>query len=224
MNAHHQLFGLYHPGGGWVHRCPAPAKFVFVLALSLASLLLASPVASASAVSLTVLIIVTGRLPLRPALGLAPVLLVLLAVLAAYQLIFADWRHAIVVVGNLIACLYAARILTLTVPGTDLLDGLVTAARPLRVLGVDPERVGLAVALMIRSVPHLAGSFAEVRDAARARGLERNLLAQVSPVVVGAVGHAQTTGEALAARGLGESGSEEDSEEEQNPGRGISGA
>lgn len=213
MNAHHQLFGLYQPGDGWLHRVPAPAKFAFVLALSLGSLLLANPIASASAVALTVLIIVAGRLRLRPALGLTPALLVLLAVLAAYQLIFADWRHAVVVVGNLLACLYAARILTLTVPGTDLLDGLVAVARPLRLVGVDPERVGLAVALMIRSVPHLAGSFTEVRDAARARGLERNLLAQVSPVVVGAVAHAQTTGQALAARGLGESEREQDGQQ-----------
>lgn len=205
MNTHHQLFGLYRPGDGWLHRLAPGWKFAFVLALSVASLVVGHPVASAAAVLLTVLIILAGGLPARPALRLGPALLVLLGVLAAYQLIFTSWQQAIVVVGNLLACLYAARILTMTVPGTELLDGLVAACRPLRPVGVDPERVGLAVALMIRAVPHLAGSFGDVRDAARARGLERNLLALLTPVVVGAVGHAQATGDALVARGLGES-------------------
>ena len=53
-------------------------------------------------------------------------------------------------------------------------------------------------------VPFLAGAFYDVRDAARARGLERHWVARLSPVVVRAVGFAQATGEALAARGLGE--------------------
>ena len=50
----------------------------------------------------------------------------------------------------------------------------------------------------------LTGAFLDVRDAARARGLERHWVARLSPVVVRAVGFAQATGEALAARGLGE--------------------
>ena len=44
----------------------------------------------------------------------------------------------------------------------------------------------------------------ESRDAARARGLERSPRAVVVPAAVRMVGHARATGEALAARGLGE--------------------
>ena len=55
-----------------------------------------------------------------------------------------------------------------------------------------------------RSLPHLLGSFAEVRDAATARGLRRNPVTYVTPVVVRTVAYAHATGDALAARGLGE--------------------
>lgn len=212
MNGHHQIFGLYQPGDSWLHRVPVGWKFALMLALSLGTLIVGEPLVSGGSLVLTVLVLLSSRVPWRPALRLGRGLLVLLVVLAIYQLIFESWQQAVVVVGNLLACLFAARILTMTVPGADLLDGLVTAATPVRIFGIDPERIGLAVGLMMRSIPYLAGSFADVRDAARARGLERNVLAQVSPVVVNAVAYAQATGDALAARGLGEAGNDHDSE------------
>ena len=62
----------------------------------------------------------------------------------------------------------------------------------------------LAVAVLVRSIPYVIASFGEVRDAARARGLDRNPLASVTPVVIQAVAYARTTGDALMARGLGD--------------------
>jgi biotin transport system permease protein len=65
--------------------------------------------------------------------------------------------------------------------------------------------IGLAIAVMVRSVPLLLDTFDQVRQAAQARGRDRNLFALITPVVVRAVGQAQAVGAALAARGLGES-------------------
>ena len=52
----------------------------------------------------------------------------------------------------------------------DKLFALVAAAE--RVPFVDGERFGLSVGIMLRSIPFLTGAFYDVRDAARARGLE----------------------------------------------------
>jgi biotin transport system permease protein len=82
-----------------------------------------------------------------------------------------------------------------------MLDAVVRAARPLR-RWVDPEVVALTLGVMLRSVPWVAGAFTEVRDSARARGLERSPRAVVVPVVLHTVAYARRTGEALAARGL----------------------
>ncbi|HWS57966.1 MAG TPA: energy-coupling factor transporter transmembrane component T, partial [Actinotalea sp.] len=93
---------------------------------------------------------------------------------------------------------------TTTTPTDVLLDLLSRAARPLRRVGLEPETFALAVALMLRAIPALGAMFTEVRDAARARGLEGSARAQLVPFAVRAVARARLTGEALAARGIGD--------------------
>ncbi len=63
---------------------------------------------------------------------------------------------------------------------------------------------------MVRSVPFIAGAFTDVRDAARARGIERNPFVLVTPVIIQTVAYARATGDALAARGLGEASDAEE--------------
>ena len=57
---------------------------------------------------------------------------------------------------------------------------------------------------MLRSVPALLTTATEVRDAARARGLDRSPRALLVPTAVRTVARARATGEALAARGIGD--------------------
>jgi biotin transport system permease protein len=199
------LFGLYIPGGSWLHRIAVGWKYLLLLALTVPVLVVAQPLPSLAGLVASLLLLATARVGLRPAWALPGALWVLLAVLAAYQVIVGRPDLAVVVTANLVTAVYASRLLTLTTPGPVLIDALVAALRPFRRLGVDPERVGLAIAIMLRSVPLLLDTFDQVRQAARARGRERNLFALVTPVVVRAVGQAQATGDALAARGLGES-------------------
>lgn len=204
MSAHHELFGLYVPGRSLWHRSPTGAKFLLVLAVSLVPLVVRELwVSGVLGVVVLAALLATG-VPARRSVPVPWAMVAVLAVLFACQLWWATWREGAVIVANVLLCLWASRILTLTTPAPELLDAMVAGAGPLRVVGVDPERVGLAAALMLRSIPYLIGSFDDVRDAARARGMERHVLAQVTPVVVNAVAYAQATGEALAARGLGE--------------------
>ncbi|GAB3708109.1 energy-coupling factor transporter transmembrane component T family protein [Mariniluteicoccus flavus] len=217
MSAHHDLFGLFVPGDSVWHRSPVGAKMLLVLAVSLVPLVARTLAVSLVLWGIVALLLLATRVPVRTAFPIPRGLVVVLAVLFACQLWWATWVEGAVIVANVVLCLWASRILTLTSTAPALLDAMVAAVRPLRVVGVDPERVGLAAALMLRSVPHLMGSFADVRDAARARGIERNVLAQVTPVVVGAVAYAQATGEALAARGLGEGDDPEDGAERAQP-------
>ena len=55
---------------------------------------------------------------------------------------------------------------------------------------------------MIRAVPLTLDLATETREAARARGLERDPRARLVPLVVRSVAHARATGEALDARGI----------------------
>lgn len=199
------LFSLYVPGDTVVHRLGVGAKYLLLLALTVPPLVVAVPEVSLASLVASMALLAATRTGVRPAWRLPATVWVLLAVLAGYQLLVGRVDLAVVVTTNLVTAIYASRLLTLTTPGPVLVDALVAALRPLRRLGVDPEVVGLAVAVMVRSVPLLLDTFDQVRQAARARGRERNLFALVAPVVVRAVGQAQATGAALAARGLGES-------------------
>lgn len=198
------LFGLYVPAISWLHRLGAGWKYLLLLLLTVPVLAWAKPLPSLVALVAAMVLLSSARLGPLTAWALPLGFWLVAASLAVYQLLVGQTELAVVVVANLITAVYASRLLTMTTPGAVLIDALVSGLRPLRRLGVNPELVGLAIAVMLRSVPLLLDSFTQVRQAAQARGLERNLFAQVTPVVVRAVGHAQATGAALAARGLGE--------------------
>ncbi|WP_330474256.1 energy-coupling factor transporter transmembrane component T family protein [Terrabacter sp. C0L_2] len=195
------LFTAHVPGTSFVHRMPLWLKLVGVLAVG------AMPWVAPSVWSLALVtvalagVVLLARLPVRRLLrsmrGLLPVLVLLLA----FQWWSHDLAYAVRVVLGIVNAFVAAGVLTATTPVSDLLDGAVRAAQPLRRV-VDPEVVALTLGVVVRSVPWVAGSFASVRESARARGLERDARAVVVPTVVHVVAFARATGEALAARGL----------------------
>jgi biotin transport system permease protein len=195
------LFSAYVPGTSVVHRMPLWAKLVGVLAVGAMPWVTHSVWPLALVTALLAGIVLAAGLPAhriaRSLHGLLPVL----AVLLAFQWWSHDLPYAVRVVLGILNAFVAAGVLTATTPVSDLLDGVVRAARPLRRV-VDPEVVALTLGVVVRSVPWVAGSFSSVRESARARGLDRNPRAVVVPTVVHVVAFARSTGEALAARGL----------------------
>lgn len=204
MNAHTSLLGVYEPGDGWLFRLPIGAKYVLMLAVAIVPILVGAWWATLLAVVAVTVLLLTSAIPLRRILGIGLYLWILLAVLAAYQVVSLRPEQAVVVPGNLLAAVLAARMLTLTTSTPDLMDALARGLAPLRWVRVNPRAVTLTIALMIRSIPFLAGAVQDARDAARARGKDRNPALLLTPAVVGAVAYAERTGEALHARGLPE--------------------
>ncbi|WP_051478497.1 energy-coupling factor transporter transmembrane protein EcfT [Arthrobacter sp. H5] len=205
MRGHISLLGTYVHRDSLLHRAPLWVKAGGMVAVSSSVLLVNTLPATAAALILIGAAYLAGAaLGLRHVAGPLRPLWPIALILGGYQWLINGPAFALLVVGNIVVCLLAARLLTLTTEGQRLLDGLVSLAKPLRCAGADPERFGLTLALMLRSVPYLIGSVQDVRDAAKARGLERNPRALVVPVFIGAVAYAHQTGEALAARGLGD--------------------
>lgn len=204
MNAARALLGIHVPGTTPWHRMGVGRKYLAFLALTIPAVVLRDPPVVLGLLALSMLLVATTRAPLRLAWGLPAILVLLLGAVGAWHVLTGHPELAVTVVGITLLALYASRIVLITTPLPDLVDALVTAVGPLRRVGANPERLALAVAVLIRSIPHVVASFGEVRDAARARGLERNPLASITPVVIQAVVFARNTGDALAARGLGD--------------------
>ena len=175
-----------------------------MLAVAIVPIIVGSWWATLLAIVAVTVLLLTSAIPPRRVFGIGLYLWVLLAVLVVYQLVSLRPEQAIVVPGNLLAAVLAARMLTLTTSTPDLMDALARALAPLRRVRVNPQAVTLTIALMIRSIPFLAGAVQDARDAARARGKDRNPALLLTPAVVGAVAYAERTGEALHARGLPE--------------------
>ena len=194
--------GLYCAGATPVHRAPVGAKLAALTLLGVAVVVLRGPTSALALLAVAVAVACVARLPARATLaGLTPVL-VGVAGLAAFQWWQQGPAVAIEVSADLLTLVVAAGVVTATTPADRMLDALERTARPLRHVGLRPEILALSVALMLRTVPALVQTAAEVRDAARARGLERDARALLVPTAVRTVARARTTGEALAARGL----------------------
>ncbi len=196
------ILGLYLPGTSPVHRTPAAVKLLVMVAIGVASVLL-EHVWEVCAMLLLVLVgYVVARVPFRTALAQVRPLLVVVSFTAVVHVVLEGWERAFVVVGIVVALVLMAGLVTLTTRTDAMVDAVVGLLRPLRRLGVDPNRVGLLIALGIRCVPVVVGLAEEVRDAQRARGLTASPRAFAVPLVVRSLRHADALGEALQARGV----------------------
>lgn len=197
------LFQAHVPGSSIVHRAPLWLKFLGVLLVGVSTFWTTDWRQSAAVGAIVLLAhVLSGLGTRRLGRSLRP-LLPLLAVLGAFQWWSQGPGYAARVVLGIASAFVAAGLLTATTPMDRILDGVVTASRPLR-RWVDPETVALTIAVMLRSVPWITGAFSDVRESARARGLERSPRAVLLPVVIHTVAYARATGDALAARGLGD--------------------
>ncbi|MBD1591858.1 energy-coupling factor transporter transmembrane protein EcfT [Arthrobacter sp. S1_S22] len=204
MRGHGFLLANYVPGQSFIHRAPLGLKFLLVFGCGLASFIVVDwRVSLAVLAGLCGLFLLTGAGLKKLWAAIRP-LAAVLAVIGVFQWWMLGAPTAARIVLNILVCVVAASLLTATTPVQRLLDGVVRAAGPFKRFGADPERFALTIAIMLRSIPYIAGTFADVRDSARARGLERNPRALILPVFITSVAFARQTGEALAARGLGE--------------------
>jgi biotin transport system permease protein len=196
------LLGAHRAARTPLDQAPVGAKLVGLALLGMAVVTTRGILASLGLLALTVVLGFVAALPPRATLrGLLPVLVTALLA-GAYQAWARGWGPAVEVVADLLTLVLAAAVVTATTPADRLLDALSAAARPLRRVGVPPDTVALAVALVLRSVPEIARTVHEVRDAARARGAERDPRVWLTPAVLRVVGRARDLGEALAARGI----------------------
>lgn len=196
--------GMYRPGDSVLHRVPAGWK--------LAALTVVSGVAMVWRSTLTTSVVlgaaVAGFLAAR--LGLAGVfcplrrLLVVIVLVGGYQTWQQGWEMAYAIVGNVVGLVLLATLLSTVTPVDELLDTITRWLGAFRRFGVNPDLVALAFTLMLQAIPELLATARTTRDAARARGLDRSLRANLTPLAIRTVAHAQSTAEALHARNLTE--------------------
>ena len=195
------MIGVFHPGTSLVHRAPALVKLGLLAAVVTVVALLHSLAALGVASVVVVGLFALARIPARLAWRQVAPILWVLAFAVPVQWIFSGWEAAATMGLRLVLAVALAAVYTLTTPVSETLDAMQVLLRPFQ-RWVDPDRVGLALALAIRCVPLLADLVREVLEARKARGAEGSPTAFAVPVIVRALRTADHLGEALMARGV----------------------
>lgn len=198
------MAGLHQPGDTVLHRLPVGAKVCGLMALSLAIVLVRDVWWSFAFLALTLVLALVARVPMQSVWRTARSVLLIAVVAGAFQWWWYGAPKAVETFLDLISLALAAVSLTATTSINEMVDALTRWARPLHVIGVDPDRVALTVALTIGALPGTIAIARETRDAARARGVDRNPRAYLSPFVIRVVARAHESGDALHARGIGD--------------------
>ncbi|TKD12980.1 energy-coupling factor transporter transmembrane protein EcfT [Rhodobacter capsulatus] len=183
-----------------LHRCP-PGPKLLVLALAGTGLMLVShPAGMLAALLLTLLGFRLAGFGLAQIRAQVRPLLAMLAVLLLAQGWLAGWGMAALIVLRLVTLMLLAALVTLTTRTEDLIATLERLLTPLAPLGVNPAKVGLAVALALRFLPVIRDEAERVREAQAARGLGTHPLALILPLIVRVLKAADEVAEAIEAR------------------------
>ena len=194
--------GLHEPGRSPLHRLPAGAKFLGLLAFALVVVLVGSPPVLGCVVLAVLAGYALARVSRRRCWQAGRLVVPVALAVFALQWWLRDLDSALVVSLRLCAAVGAANLFTLTTRVEDLIAAVERGLRPARRLGLRPERIGLLVGLTLQAVAALSSIAAQTREAQRARGADRSPAAFAVPFLVRTLRHADELGEALAARGV----------------------
>lgn len=188
-----------------VHRMNPAVKMALVVGFIIAATILARTIPTAAiALAIALCGYLVAKIPPRvifaQLLGAVP----LLAFIAILQAITGDWRNGLMLFLQILACVVAATLLTLTTRVSDLMDTLDRLLAPLGKLGLPVATISLAISLTLRLIPLQVQAVRDVLDARKARGASASATAFGVPVLIRTIRRSRAMSDALLARGVGD--------------------
>ncbi|WEK50535.1 MAG: energy-coupling factor transporter transmembrane protein EcfT [Candidatus Kaistia colombiensis] len=193
--------GLYHPGQSALHRASAGAKLSALVVVSLALFVAPSIWVALASVPIAFAVYLATGAPFRRLMAQLRGPAILLGLVFVFHLAFGSVAEGVLAVTRFATLILLASAVTLSTPVSEMAELVEWGLGPLRPLGVNPEKVGLAIALAIRFVPLIAEEFRHIREAQAARGLAANPLALIVPLVIRTLKSADELADAIEARG-----------------------
>lgn len=192
--------GLYFHGDSPVHRLPPGIKVASLVVVGTAVFILSDWRMLVGCFAGVLALGVMARIPWRLALAqLKPVLWLLLLIFVV-QVLVDGWMAGLVTVLRFAILIQLAGLVTLTTRASAMIEALEVGLRPLALVGVAPGKVSLALSLTLRFIPVISAVTQEVREAQKARGLDRSVVALVVPIIVRTLKMADDVADAIEAR------------------------
>ncbi|MER2471856.1 energy-coupling factor transporter transmembrane component T family protein [Photorhabdus laumondii] len=190
----------YNLGSSFVHRVSPGFKIISLLILGTLLFVVPRIDLSAAALAGIVLLYLLAKISLKTAwMQLRPALWIF-ALIFIVQLFLHHWTAGVLVIVRLISLLLLASLVTLTTRSSDMIDALEKGLGWLYYFGINPGKVSLALSLALRFIPVLASITEEVREAQKARGLDKSVIAIAVPVIVRMLKMADDISAAIEAR------------------------
>jgi len=195
------MLSLYVPGDSLVHRIPAGTKLVLLFAGSIALFAVSNiPLHVGELLAIAGLFHV-ARLPWRAVLRQLRTALLFMVPIFLFHVFITDWVLGLETVLRILALLLFAVLVTLTTKLSDMIDILERAFRPLAYLGINPSKASMMLSMVIRFIPLMMREAQEILEAQRARGLDRNAIAVLVPLLIKTLKMADDLSDAIDARG-----------------------
>lgn len=194
------MISLYISTPTWLHRWPAGAKLLTLAAGSLLALPLSdwrALLVGCGAVSLIYLSL--GRAGRHRWFALRALLPLVLG-LGVFQAVIMTWQDGLVSVCRILLMVMLADLVTATTPMQAMMRAVMPLLSPLRFIGLRPERLALAVALVIRFIPVLFAQWQSQRDAWMARSNRSPGIKLVVPFMSEALKRTDQIADSIAAR------------------------
>ncbi|MBH9995566.1 MULTISPECIES: energy-coupling factor transporter transmembrane protein EcfT [Bartonella] len=171
-------------GTTFVHRLPAGLKLFIVFFVSIGLFYFASlPLAIVSLIVVWFLFVLAGFPFFKPVLELKKISWLLVA-LFIVQYFSVNFESAALIVIRLSSLLLLATLVTLTTPFSKMMACFEKLFSFMRVFGVNPAKISLGLSLTLRFIAVFSDISQEVREAQKARGLEKSVFAVIMPVLI----------------------------------------
>ena len=171
-------------GTTFVHRLPAGLKLFIVFFVSIGLFYFASlPLAIVSLIVVWCLFVLAGFPFFKPVLELKKISWLLVA-LFIVQYFSVNFESAALIVIRLSSLLLLATLVTLTTPFSRMMACFEKLFSFMRVFGVNPAKISLGLSLTLRFIAIFSDISKEVREAQKARGLEKSVFAVIMPVLI----------------------------------------
>lgn len=185
-----------------LHRLPAGAKLAASLVVAVVAFGLDDPLLlSGMLASVAFVHACFGMAFFQAGLSAMSFVLPFVVVVGIWHVVIGDISGGAIIVLRLLIAVSFADLVTMTTSLLAMIGLIERVAGPLRLVGVPPKAVGLAVALAVRFVPVFRSRIEALLAAWRARSPRRPRPAIVVPALTALFDDAERVAEALRARG-----------------------
>ena len=171
-------------GTTFIHRLPAGLKLFIVFFVSIGLFYFASlPLAIVSLIVVWCLFSLAGFQFFKPLFELRKISWLLVA-LFIIQYFSVNFESAALIVIRLSSLLLFATLVTLTTPFSKMMACFEKLFSFMRVFGVNPAKISLGLSLTLRFIAIFSDITKDVREAQKARGLEKSVFSVIMPVLI----------------------------------------